>query len=69
MLRNAELSQQLTTLQQTLQDEKHTLEVEIEAHKEKEKELSIKCQELETKVCRIWFELFLNLYPARTESD
>ncbi|XP_045204857.2 golgin subfamily A member 1-like isoform X2 [Mercenaria mercenaria] len=53
MLRNAELSQQLTTLQQTLQDEKRLLEVEVEAHREKESELSIKCQELETRVVEL----------------
>jgi DNA anti-recombination protein RmuC len=51
MLRNAELSQQLTTLQQTLQDEKHTIEAELESHKENEKQLRDKCQELEIKVC------------------
>ncbi|XP_060551549.1 golgin subfamily A member 1-like [Ruditapes philippinarum] len=50
MLRNAELSQQLTTLQQTLQDEKHTIEAELESHKENEKQLRDKCQELEIKI-------------------
>lgn len=56
-MRNAELSQQLTGLQQTIQDErrafeqeKQTLEADIVAKTDSEETLKQQCQQYESKV-------------------
>lgn len=58
MLRNAELSQQLTSLQQTSTDEKQAfeeekkaLETELNIKTESENDLRLKCEGLENRVC------------------
>lgn len=50
MLRNAELSQKLTALQQILQDDKQAVQLELKAKTESESELMQKCQALEAKI-------------------